>query len=141
MALRLCSSTLTCCKLTNVWNTEYSVNCSALIGGTEGLFFLSVVLNVVMIVVGGYLVLNETPSSEPASSTGDENYCDSGIYLATTIFIGLAAVLALCLVVVLMLAGCCYSTYKDLIGLPEAGSRSSQSRRARSQSAQRTTSF
>ena len=124
VGLRLCSSTLTCCKITNVWNTARSFGCSLVIGVTEGLFIISVVLNIVMVVLGGYLILQETPRFEPASTTGDENYCDSGIYLAATVFIGLAAVLALCLVVVLMLAGCCYTVYKDLYSPMEMATHS-----------------
>ena len=142
VALRLCSSTLTCCKLTDVWDSGNSSGCSLVIGLTEGLFVISVVLNVVMVGVGGYLVLREDPRNEPASTTGDENYCDPGIYLAAMIFIGLAAVLALCLVVVLMLAGCCYTIHKDLYR-PMKASRvpSGQTRRSPGRNSQWTTSF
>ena len=140
VTLRLCSSTLTCCKITNVWNTARSSGCSFAISVTEGLFIISVVLNVALVSVGGYLVLRATPRFEP-SATGDENYCDPGIYTSVAIFIGLTAVLSLCLVVVLMLAGCCYTTHKDLYSLPRAAHAPSQSRRAPARNSHWTSSF
>lgn len=133
LALRLFLSCLTCCKLTNMCNTENSMCCSLCIGISEAIFVLVMVITAVIILLGTWFMFETTPPLQP-SSNSDTEYCNRGVYYAGVIMMVLTYLLGFCVVIYLGVAALTYCTFRRELGM------TSRKRRQR-QRVPRTSSF
>ena len=109
LLVRLFNSALSCCKIGNFCNTEKSVTCSACIGIMEGCFLVFVALTTILTLMGTWFILSNPPSLDPTET----NYCDSGVYYATLIMIGLLYLFCFCLILYLVTAAVSYCSYQE----------------------------
>ena len=141
VCLRLLSSGMTCCKITNCLNTERSDNCTAFIVALEVVFCLLVVINIVVAFAGAVWVgLMQTPGREEPASANDLDFCSNAVFYSMCGYIGGMGVLGLSLGLYLLCGYCCYVKYKPELAPPQVTNRR-QHHRHRHQQQQRTSSF
>ena len=109
LIFRLLNSGLSCCKLTNVCNTERSLQCSACIAIMEGLFVFTLILTALTVLFCTWLMFQEIPNFTSISS---HQYCDRGVYYSAIGMIIVLYLISFCVAVYMGVAGFCYYSYR-----------------------------
>lgn len=124
LVTRLFNSGLSCCKLGNTCNSKNSLCCSACIGIMEGCFIVVIIVTSIIVLLSTWFILESTPSSD----SSEADYCNSNVYYAALIMLGLTYLISFCIFIYLTIAAVSYYSYRHELGMSNKKKRRQQNR-------------
>ena len=143
VCLRLLSSGMTCCKITNCFKTEKSDHCTAFIIAMEVIFCLTVIINIIAAFAGAvWTGLMQRPPSEEPRNANDTEFCSFAVFYAMCGYIGGICLLGILLGIYLLFGYCCYVEYRPELTPPPQPTQPRHRREVRrNRQNSRTTTF
>ncbi len=106
--LRIVPSLTTICKNRNYFRTRESAKCAGCICACETFFFLLFIGNLIALVLGTFAVFEEKPDDDcPESDPDCDDFCSSGVYILSSVYVVLQYVLYAFSAMYLFLVLCC----------------------------------